>query len=171
MNETLNTLFTRRSIRSYDASRPVPEQALHTILEAGAYAPSGRGTQSWRMVALASPEMVERYRALCMKTLGVFPYYDAPIIAMVFVDKAVTAPVMDGSAALENMLLAAAALGIGSCWIHATSRVFATAEGAAFQRELGVPEQYACIDGCALGYAQSEPPEPAPRASGVVIIR
>ena len=170
MNETLTTLFTRRSIRDYDVSRPIGAEDLNTILKAGAYAPSGMGTQAWRMVALSSAEMLSRYRALCQKTLGSFPYYDAPAILMVFVDQQVAAPVMDGSAALENMMLAAAALGIGSCWIHSTSRVFATPEGAAFQRELGIPEGYACIDGCALGYAASVP-EPAPRAKGVIIIK
>ena len=75
---------------------------------------------------------------------------------------------MDGSAALENIMLAAASLGIGSCWIHATSTLFATEAGRQFQKKLGIPDDSQCIDGCALGYAQGAWPEAKPRAEDVI---
>ncbi len=170
MNEAMKNLLTRRSIRSY-SDRPVPEEDLRAILQAGAYAPTGMGTQAWKMVALHTPEIMAQYKALCQRQLGRFPYYDAPAIALVFVKKDVVAPVMDGSAALENIMLAAASLGIGSCWIHATSALFATEAGLAFQKQLGVSADYQCIDGCALGYAQGAWPDPKPRAENVIILR
>lgn len=170
MNEAMKNLLTRRSVRSY-ADRPVPEDALRAILQAGAYAPTGMGTQAWKMVALHTPQAMDEYRSLCQQQLGRFPYYDAPAIALVFVRKDVVAPVMDGSAALENIMLAAASLGIGSCWIHATSTLFATEAGRQFQKKLGIPDDYQCIDGCALGYAQGAWPEAKPRAEDVILLR
>lgn len=170
MNEAMNNLLTRRSVRAY-ADRPVPEAELRAILQAGAYAPTGMGTQAWKLVALHTPEIMAKYKALCQQQLGHFPYYDAPAIALVFVKRDVVAPVMDGSAALENIMLAAASMGIGSCWIHASSALFSTEAGLEFQKQLGVPEDYQCIDGCALGYAQGAWPEAKPRAENVILLR
>ena len=54
------------------------------------------------------------------KIMGVTsnPYYDAPTYVLVFAPSLANNPVQDGSCVLENMMLAAHALGLGSCWIH-----------------------------------------------------
>jgi nitroreductase len=126
--------------------------------------------QAWKFVAIRCPKVMEQLKEICQKALGNDPYYNAPAVAFVFVSKEAVTPVLDGAAALENIMVAAASLGIGSCWVHSSSALFATEEGKAFQRELGVDSTFTCIDGCCLGYPSGEWPAPQPRAEGTKII-
>ena len=73
-------------------------------------------------------------------------------------DAALT-PVEDGSLMMGNMLNAAHALGLGSCWINRAREVFASEEGKAILKELGIVGNYQGIGNCVVGYAAS--PEPA----------
>ena len=72
----------------------------------------------------------------------------------------------DGSLVLGNMMLAAHAVGLGSCWINREREMFATPEGKALMRELGVDESLAGIGALALGYPASFPPSVKPRKEG-----
>lgn len=118
-NEILNIIKTRRSIRSYKPD-PVPEELLNAILEAGTYAPTGRGRQSPTIIAITSEKYRQEISKLNAKVLGsdTDPYYGAPVIILVLADSTVNTFVEDGSCVLENMMLAAASLGLGSVWVH-----------------------------------------------------
>ena len=113
MNEVICAIEGRRSIRSYRTD-PVPEEKLEAVVKAGLMAPSAMNQQSWHFVVI-SGKGAERYRTYCIEKLGRDPYYGAPAMILVFGKKDAIAPVCDGSLAIGNLLLAAKALGLGSC--------------------------------------------------------
>lgn len=115
-SDLIDLIKTRRSVRSYKAD-PVPQELLDTVLEAGTYAPTGGGHQSPVIVAVTSPETRERLRALNAAVMGkeTDPYYGAPAIVVVLADGGRGTFVEDGSCVLENLMLAAHAVGLSSC--------------------------------------------------------
>ncbi len=163
MNEVLQTIFNRRSIRAYQTA-PVPEGALETVVKAGLAAPSAMNQQSWHFVVLTGAG-AERYRTYCQEKLGRDPYYGAPAMILVFGKKDAIAPLCDASLAIENMLLAAASLGLGTCWIHCVNDLFKEESAAA---EWGVPAGYRPVGSVAIGLPAGPQPAAKPRGEGTV---
>ena len=161
MNEVICAIEGRRSIRSYRTD-PVPE--LEAVVKAGLMAPSAMNQQSWHFVVI-SGKGAERYRTYCIEKLGRDPYYGAPAMILVFGKKDAIAPVCDGSLAIGNLLLAAKALGLGSCWIHCVNDLFKEEAAAA---EWGVPAGYRPVGSVALGFPAGEAPAAKPRKEGTV---
>lgn len=164
MNEVLEAIRTRRSIRAYKPE--LPEQALiEQVAEAGTYAASGMNAQSPIILAVTNKAMRDRLSALNAKVLGSDsdPFYGAPAVLVVLADKARPTRVYDGSLVMGNMMLAAHALGLGSCWIHRAKEVFESDEGKAILKELGVEGEYEGIGNLVLGYADGEYPAAKPR--------
>lgn len=116
MNDIINTLQNRRSIRKFK-SEQIKDDELNAILEAGKYAPSGANQQSALFIVVQNKEMREKITKLNAAVLGkdIDPYYGAPTIILVLADKTKVTPIEDASLALGNMLNAAYSLGIGSC--------------------------------------------------------
>ena len=163
MNEVICAIEGRRSIRSYRTD-PVPEEKLEAVVKAGLMAPSAMNQQSWHFVVI-SGKGAERYRTYCIEKLGRDPYYGAPAMILVFGKKDAIAPVCDGSLAIGNLLLAAKALGLGSCWIHCVNDLFKEEAAAA---EWGVPAGYRPEGSVALGFPAGEAPAAKPRKEGTV---
>ena len=164
-NEILKALRERRSIRRYKPEQ-IKDEELLAVLEAGTWAPTGMGRQDPWIVAVQRPDLVARIDALNAAVWGrEKPFYDAPTIVLVFgSDPAVWAnSVPDGSLVLGNMMLAAHAVGLGSCWINREREMFATPEGKALMAELGLPEGLIGIGALALGYPAAFPPTVKPR--------
>ena len=82
---------------------------------------------------------------------------------VVLADKACPNRIYDGSLVMENLMLAAHALGVGSCWIHRAREVFERPEAKELLKSLGVEGEYEGIGNCILGYVDGEEPEAAPR--------
>lgn len=166
-NETLNVICTRRSVRQYK-STPVEPEKLEAVLRAGTYAPTSRGQQSPFIVAVENEQLKTRLARMNAEIMGVTsnPYYDAPVYVLVFAPADANNPVQDGSCVLENMMLAAHALGLASCWIHREKEMFATEEGKALMKEMGLPDGLAGIGALSLGYAAGPLPEAKPRKEG-----
>ena len=108
---------SRRSVRNYESSR-IPEEELLKILEAGRWAPSGLNNQPWRFILVEDEGTIEE--------LANFTKYSriikgAAALILVFLDhKGVydrTKDVQAVGACIQNMLLEAHSLGLGSCWI------------------------------------------------------
>lgn len=169
-SDLIDLIKTRRSVRSYKAN-PVPQELLDTVLEAGTYAPTGGGHQSPVIVAVTSPETRERLRALNAAVMGkeTDPYYGAPAIVVVLADGGRGTFVEDGSCVLENLMLAAHAVGLSSCWIHREREIFDSEEGKALLKEWGLPETLRGVGAIALGYADGPEPAAAPRKEGYVV--
>lgn len=170
MNDTLNTLKTRRSIRKYK-DQQVPEDLLEKILEAGTYAPSGMGQQASKMVVVRDKRLVSKISKMNAKIMGTDtdPFYGATTVVIVFSDTKRPTHVEDGSLVMGNLMNAAHAVGIDSCWIHRAREVFETEEGQKLKEQWGVPEDYIGVGNCILGYRDCEYPEAAPRKEDYIL--
>ena len=170
MNETIKTLLERRSIRGYKKDL-VPAEILDQILEAGEYAPSGMGMQGTMMVVTQNAELVAKLSQMNADVMGsgADPFYGAPTVVIVFADSEMGTCVENGSLVMGNLMNAAHALGVDSCWIHRAREVFDSPEGKALKAQWGVPESYVGIGHCVLGYRSGEYPEAKARKAGFVI--
>lgn len=169
-NPILENIRTRRSVRKYKEAQ-ITEDELNTVLEAGTYAPSGRGLQSPILVAVQDPETKKRLIKMNAEILGTDtdPYYGAPTLILVFAPVDRTTCIEDGSCVLDTMMLAAHSIGLASCWIHREKEMFATTEGKALMKKWGVPENFNGIGALALGYADGPLPQAPQRKEGRII--
>ena len=163
----LEIIRTRRSCRSYQPEQITDEQ-LNSVLEAGTYAPTSRGLQSPYIVAIQNKDLLERLAQMNAEVMGVTtnPYYDAPTYVLVFVPADAPNGIQDASLVLENMMLAAHAQGLGSCWIHREKEMFATEEGMELMAQWGLPEGLIGIGALSLGFPAGEPSPAKPRKEG-----
>lgn len=169
MKSTLEDLKTRRAVRSY-TDEPVTREELDAVLEAGLYAPTAMGSQRACVVAVtnrAERDAISRLNAAVMGNDG-DPFYGAPVVLVVFADGSWPMTVKDGSLVMGNLLNAAHAIGLGSCWIDRAEPVFASEEGRALMKKWGVPEGYVGVGHCILGHTDAQP-EPKPRREGFII--
>ena len=154
MNEVIEAILNRRSCKMYNGVAPEKEK-LDAILEAGTFAATGKNVQSPVIVAVTDKATRDKLSAMNAKVLGregVDPFYGAPVVAVVLADPAMFTFVEDGSLVMGNMMLAASALGVGSCWIHRAKEMFESEEGKALLKEWGLPETLRGIGNCVLGY-------------------
>ncbi len=168
--EVLDMLLTRRSVRAYKPD-PVPTALLEEVLRAGTYAPTGGGRQSPVLVAVTDKAARDEISRLNAAVMGrdTDPYYGAPVLVLALADPASSTWVEDASCALENMMLAAHALGLGSVWVHREREIFDSEAGKALLRAWGLPETLRGVGSIALGYASGPAPAPAPRKDGYIV--
>ena len=169
MNEVMQNILTRRSIRSYKPD-PVPRELIDQVVRAGTYAPTGMGEQSPIILAVTDRETRDRLSRANAKIMGrdTDPFYGAPAVLVVLADKSKPNHVYDGSLVMANLMLAAHALGLGSCWIHRAREEFQQPEWQELLRSLGVEGEYEGIGHCILGYPDGPEPESAPRKENYV---
>lgn len=163
-NNALEVLKTRRSIRSYQEKMPEKE-LIAQIVEAGTYAPTGMGKQSPIIVAVTNRETRDKLSKMNADVMGVDtdPFYGAPVVLVVLADRQYPTYLYDGSLVMGNLMNAAHAVGLGSCWIHRAKEVFETPEGKALLKEWGIEGDYEGIGNCIIGYSAQEAPQPKPR--------
>ncbi len=169
-NEVLNTIKLRRSVRAYKTDA-VPQELLHAICEAGTYAPTGRGGQSPTIIAVTTEKYRNELSRLNAEVMGkdTDPYYGAPVIILVLAEGTANTFVEDGSCVLENMMLAAASLGLGSVWVHREREIFDSEQGKKLLREWGLSETLRGVGSIALGYPKTAPGEAAKRKDNYVL--
>lgn len=170
MKDTLIDLKTRRSIRNFKKEQ-IQEEVLKAILEAGIYAPTGMNAQSPLMVVVQEKEQIKKLSQLNAAVMGTEtdPFYGAPTVIIVFADKNRKTCIEDGSLVMGNLMNAAHALGIGSCWINRAREVFDSEEGREIARQWGVTDNYIGIGNCILGYVEGDYPEAKPRKEEYII--
>ena len=165
-------MLSRRSIRSY-TDQQVSEADLQTVLEAAVNAPSGMNYQSWHFTAIQNSEKLTE---LNKHIKGAFAksddkhlqerghsdtyccYYHAPTLIIVSNDPAQWWAPMDCACAMQNMVLMATSLGLGSCWINQLGTTCDNAAVRAFITELGLPVHHKVYGCVALGYANKNTP-------------
>lgn len=143
MNPAIEVLKTRRSIRAYEER--MPEKVLiDQVVEAGTYAPTGMGKQSPIIVAITDKTVRDRLSKLNADIAGTEsdPFYGAPVVLVVLADRNCPTYIYDGSLVMGNLLNAAHAAGLGSCWIHRAKEVFDTEEGKDLLRQWGIDGDY-----------------------------
>ena len=163
MNEVVKGLIDRRSIKKYKSDM-VPMEIIDQICEAGTYAANGRGLQAGMIIAVTDKAMRDKLSQLNAAVMGAEtdPFYGAPVVLVVLANKEVPTYVYDGSLVMGNLMTAANAMGIGSCWIHRAKQVFESEEGKKILADLGIEGQWEGIGNCILGYAD-EVKEAKPR--------
>ena len=145
--DALEALYTRRSIRKYTGD-PVSEEDLRTILEAGMNAPSANNRQPWHFIVVDGRDKLDAM-------MTVHPYArmlaEAPIGILVVADTSKSPRFFqqDCAAAIENILLAARALGLGTCW---TGVYPDEGRVAGLRKVFGIPDPFAPFALVALGH-------------------
>lgn len=163
MNEVIKAMQERRSIRKFKPDM-VPKDIIDEIVTAGTYAASGMNKQSPIIIAVTNRQLRDKLSKWNADILGSQsdPFYGAPVILIVLADRQRVTCVYDGSLVMGNLMLAAHALGVGSCWIHRAKEEFDRPEGKELLGTLGIEGEYEGIGHCALGYADGTYPKAPP---------
>lgn len=186
MNETISTILRRRSVRIY---RPdsIGKSELDQMLEAARYAPSAMNQQPWHFTVIRNPELLRHLEENCKsafldssvealrvvaKQEGFTVFYNAPMMIIISGDPCALAAQYDCTLAMENLMLAATSLGIGSCWTHAVMMFHATEKGKAIFGKLGVmfPEGYQPYAAAVFGWPAEPYPETPPKKADCITI-
>ena len=165
MSDVLSAIKSRRSTRSFTSEMP-PKELISKILEAGTYAATGRGMQSPIIIAVTDKAVRDRLSAMNAQIMGntsIDPFYNAPVVLIVLADRSRPTYIYDGSLVMGNLMLAAEAVGLGSCWIHRAKEECETDEGRQILASLGIQGDYEGIGHCVIGYKKNESSAAAPR--------
>lgn len=173
--EALDAIMTRRSVRMFE-KRQIPDEELKKILKAGTYAPSALALQPWAFIVIQDQDMLNRVSDYCkpimislmknahegmsdgfralLESPGYSIYYHAPTVIMVVGRTESRFREIDCSLCAGNMMLAAHALGIGSCWIGSTEVAYNNKEIMAGFR---IPAGYSPVGTIVFGYPAEQP--------------
>lgn len=167
----IDNLESRRSIRKF-RSEQVPDDIIAKICEAGTFAASGKNKQPATIIALTNPEDIAYFEAVNAEIVGnpgAHVFYGAPAVLVVLADPEISYTYMeDGSLVMGNLMNAAHALGVDSCWIHRAKQEFETERGKEILRELGLSETLVGIGNLVIGYRDCDYPEALPRKENYV---
>jgi nitroreductase len=150
--DAIEAIKARVSVRKYDP-RPIPREILEDIVDCARLAPTGRNEQAWFFVVVTAPELRAELAAMCR--YGRF-IADAGACVCVFMHKEALCEVEDACAATENMIIAARAYGLGTCWVNSHRK----AHSPAIESRLGCPEGYELVTMFSLGYPAEETRRP-----------
>lgn len=184
MNEALDALFSRRSVRNFE-TRQISDEDLHTILEAAMRAANAMNRQSWYFTVVQNrdlldaisgavgevlegsqiPSLMERARSSAFSS-----FHHAPTVVFVSGDGS-RYSLADCANAAQNMCVAATALGLGSCYIGSFSQAFKGPAGPLLRERFSLPTGYDPVLAVALGYVKGDPPAPKNREWKVSYIR
>lgn len=182
MNETIETILNRRSVRVY-SDEQIRQEDLELILKAGVYAPSACNSQPWHFTVVQNKELIttlsveskkefinsenEYFRKMAENEKYNL-FYDAQTIIVVSGETATISPQVDTSAAIQNMLLAAESLNIGTCWIGLVQFLFKSSRGKEYIKKLEIPEGFEPYYAITLGYKKFPDPKPQPRRENTI---
>ena len=174
-NQTIETILSRRSVRSF-TNQPISDEDMSLIVEAGMYAPSARNRQNWHFTVVSNPDMIEKMHSLTLQGMeqrGLkvdekdHTFYHAPLVIVV-------SSLIEGFAefnagcAIENMAIAAKSLGIDSCIIGQTRFMYSQTNKVDVNLMLKVPFEYEHDCSICFGYSKGEYPVAKERKAGVV---
>ncbi|MFH1398569.1 MAG: nitroreductase family protein [Candidatus Woesearchaeota archaeon] len=149
MNETIANIKQRRSVREYLA-KPISKQILEELIDCARQAPSGMNLQPWEFIVVTQRPKLKALGEIC--THGSF-IKDAAACIVVCGKKSEKWVFEDGSAATENILVAARSLGIGSCWIAGHPKEYCMQ----IQDLLKIPVSQVVVAILPLGYPKDWP--------------
>lgn len=180
MNDVIKAIKQRRSTRKY-TEQQISDESLNTILEAGLYAPTAHNEQPWHFTVVQNSEVLDLINAKTkaamlsadvdwmqrMASNDKFKVtYNAPTLVIVSGKPDAMAMEADCSAAIQNMLIAAESLSIGSVWIGLVRLVFNDDE---IQAALNIPEGYKAFYGVCFGHKTHDKALNGPRRNREVI--
>lgn len=148
MKNAIEVLRSRRSIRTY-TDKPVAREVIEEIVDCARLAPTAMNDQPWDFVVVTAKEDLGRIPLI----LGHAEFIANAAFAVLVLARGTDCALEDCSAATENLLIAAAAHGIGSCWVAGARQAYAPAVVKAF----GAPADRALIAIVSFGYAGEDP--------------
>ena len=157
MNQALEAIYKRRSIRKYKPEQ-ISREELDAVLKAGVCAPTGMNRQSPIILVLQDKEQIAYLSRLnaAVNHWESDPFYGAPTVLIVLAEADSPYAVQDGSLVMGNLMNAASALGLGSCWVNRAREVFDSDEGKALLKKWGITGNYIGVGNCILGYPDEE---------------
>lgn len=190
--EAMEAILTRRSTRRMKPDLP-PRELIEQVIEAGRAAPSGSNSQATHFLVITKPSVLSELAALveqafaameagpdayvslrhavsAAKKGGYVFHYNAPVLIVTANKKGYGNAIADSACALENMMIAANALGLGSCWINQLHWLDEDADVRAYMEGLGMKQEETITGGLILGCGIDGQPnrEPLPRTGNPV---
>jgi nitroreductase len=180
MNKVIEAIKSRRSVRNFKPDQ-ISREDLELVIEAGIYAPSAHNDQPWHFTVIQNHELLERVNKTAREGMALSEVdwirnmgkardfkvtYNAPVLVIVSGRTDGIAWKVDCAAAIQNMLIAAQSLGIGSVWLGLVRFFFEKENEAAV---LGIPEGYKPYYGVAFGYNSKEGLQAAPKRNMDVV--
>lgn len=190
MNETIKTIMERRTYRKFKKNQ-ISDEELKIIIDAGLYAPSAGGRQSPIFLVSQDEETNLKLGKINKLLFGgansdgihfvsknqksisdddsiVSGFYDAPTVITLFAPKKWLYGTEDCVMAVENMILAASSLGIGSCYVSRAQETFSSELGKSLMIKLGLDDTFEAKMHLCLGYPDGDKSDPKPRKEGRV---
>ena len=146
--DAIEVLKTRRSVRAYKGG-PVPRKIIEDIVDCGRLAATAVNIQPWEFVVVTDPDRLRRIA----ETTDYGKFIAHAPVCVVVVGRDTKDYLEDGSAATENILLAAHAHGLGSCWVAGDKKPYA----AEICRLVGAPQGYKLVSLVPIGYPAESP--------------
>ena len=189
-NPVLENIWNRRSVRKFK-EEPVAEETLRTIVEAGRFAPSGSNRQSTHFLVLQGSKALEELKAVVIgefakmdpdtaangsvknsiaaSQTGTYEFYfKAPVLVLTANEKDNGNAYADCACALENMMLAAWSMGLGSCWVNQLRWLNENPVVTEYLNALGLKENEIVCGGLAIGHPAHVPSRPLERSGNPV---
>ena len=173
-NEVIDLLINRRSIRKYETGQ-ISDEELNLIIEAGRHAPSGGNNQSSHFIVIQNKEILDQLKTLVENQFanmevseedyinlkfsitqskkGEYDFtYGAPTLVIAANDRTYGNAMADCAVALENMMIAAFSLGVGSCWVNQLRWLSGNKTVVGFLKNLGLKDEEIICGALVLGY-------------------
>lgn len=165
-NQVLKSIRNRRSTRKYKEQQ-ISEEELQALLDAGIQAPSAVNAQPWHFTVVQNKEMINNMsdkakeemvqsddeRVVKFGESAVNIFYNAPTVIIVSGKKDVSSSLVDCSAAIENMLIAAEGIGLGTVWVGFVRFLFTLSVEV---EKLKIPDGYEPFYAVAVGYKEND---------------
>ena len=153
MNEIMNSILTRRSIRNF-TNESISEDILKDLVDAAMHAPSGMCKKTWKFTVITNIEIIKNLAETIKKVLNREQYtmYNPVAIIIPSNDRENIFGREDNACALQNIFLAAHSYGVGSVWINQLTNICDNPEIRKILNELEIPENHVVYGLAALGY-------------------
>lgn len=182
MNETIQSMLDRRSIRAFKTEQ-IKDEELQTILTVGLAAPSANNSQPWYVTVIQNKEMIDwivEENKKVMRSSGnpemvkraddpkTHNFYHAPTVILFSAEQSRAYGKSDCANLATQAALAAHSIGLGSCYVASFMQAFATEKGPEMAKKLQVPEGYFPVFGLAVGYPDCPQPAAKPRKENCI---
>ncbi len=170
MNEVLNAIFNRHSIRSFKEEK-LKREELELLLKAGAAAPTARNRQLNGFIALTNTGKIDKLAELTGAVVGrdLKGFYKPAALIIPYIKEEAVYGIDDNACAMENIYLAAHSLGIGCVWINQLRDGCRDEKVREILRGIGVPDDCVIYGCAAVGYPAAAPND-IPRKAPIAIV-
>ena len=191
-DEVMQCIRTRRSVRKFEAAQ-IDDAQVDALLEAAAWAPSGGNNQSWLFTAIQNKDVLAQLNETLRRAfLGWTPdddypakrkavlnahnenhnyFYHAPTLIIASNVPQYQNGATDCALGLQNVFLAARAMGLGSCWINQPRWLNNDDSVRDLLARLGLPREHVIYGAAAIGLSAQNPPAPVRKEGATLIVR